>query len=80
MGTEDDLVEKVQLVEEQDHRMLSRKANMRDLGALDVVVAEAAAEFRRVDIVEPSASRTGERRATAWARQSKGAAPGRPMR
>jgi SDR family mycofactocin-dependent oxidoreductase len=50
-ATEDDLAETVKLVEECDRRIVARKADVRDLGAVQAVFDEGVAEFGRVDIV-----------------------------
>ncbi len=46
-----DLAETVQLVEELDRRIVARTADVRDLAALQGVVAEGVAEFGRLDVV-----------------------------
>jgi SDR family mycofactocin-dependent oxidoreductase len=51
MATPDDLRETVKQVENLDRRIVSRQADVRDLGALESVVAEGIAEFGRLDIV-----------------------------
>jgi SDR family mycofactocin-dependent oxidoreductase len=50
-ATAADLAETVKLVEELDRRIIARTADVRDLGALESVVAEGIAEFGRLDIV-----------------------------
>src|SRR5437763_11844046 len=50
-ASEADLVETVRLVEEQDRRMIARKADVRDYAALSAAVEEGNAEFGRLDIV-----------------------------
>ncbi|HEY1969488.1 MAG TPA: mycofactocin-coupled SDR family oxidoreductase [Pseudonocardia sp.] len=50
-ATEADLAETVKMVEEQDRRIIARTADVRDLAALEHVVAEGIAEFGRLDIV-----------------------------
>ena len=50
-ATAEDLAETVKLVEHLDRRIVARKADVRDLGALEAVVAEGIAEFGRLDIV-----------------------------
>ena len=50
-ATDDDLAETVKLVEERDRRIVARKADVRDLDAVQAVLAEGVAEFGRVDIV-----------------------------
>ena len=51
MATPEDLQETVRLVEGRGRRMLARKADVRDLDAVTVVVAAGMAEFGRLDIV-----------------------------
>ena len=46
-----DLAETVKLVEDLDRRIIARKADVRDLAALESVVAEGVAELGRLDIV-----------------------------
>jgi SDR family mycofactocin-dependent oxidoreductase len=55
LATEADLAETVKLVEQFDRRALGRKADVRDLAALEAVVAEAMAEFGRIDVVVANA-------------------------
>ncbi|MCU1653863.1 MAG: Short-chain dehydrogenase/reductase, partial [Pseudonocardia sp.] len=50
-ATAEDMAETVKLVEELDRRIIARTADVRDLGALQNVVAEGVAEFGRLDIV-----------------------------
>jgi len=50
-ATAEDLTETVKLVEELDRRIVARKADVRDLDALEAAVAEGVAEFGRLDIV-----------------------------
>ena len=50
-ATQDDLAETVKLVEECDQRIVARKADVRDHGAVQAVFEEGVAEFGRVDIV-----------------------------
>jgi SDR family mycofactocin-dependent oxidoreductase len=50
-ATDADLAETVKLVEELDRRIIARTADVRDLAALESVVAEGIAEFGRLDIV-----------------------------
>jgi SDR family mycofactocin-dependent oxidoreductase len=54
-STEEDLAETVHLVEEQDRRIIARKADVRDFDALKAVVDEGVAEFGRLDIVAANA-------------------------
>lgn len=51
LATDADLAETVKQVEELDRRVVSRKADVRDLGALEEVVREGVAELGRLDIV-----------------------------
>ena len=51
MATADDLEETVRLVEARGRRMLARQADVRDLDVPSAVVADAVAEFGRLDIV-----------------------------
>ena len=50
-ATEDDLAATVKLVEERDRRIVARKADVRDLAAVQAVFDEGVSEFGRVDIV-----------------------------
>jgi SDR family mycofactocin-dependent oxidoreductase len=50
-ATAADLAETMKLVEEQGRRIVARQADVRDLAAVDAVVAEGLAEFDRLDIV-----------------------------
>jgi SDR family mycofactocin-dependent oxidoreductase len=54
-ATPDDLALTVKLVEDQDRRIIARQADVRDLAALESVVAEAVAEFGGIDIVAANA-------------------------
>jgi SDR family mycofactocin-dependent oxidoreductase len=54
-STVDDLAETVKLVEEEDRRILAREADVRDLAALEAIVAEAVSEFGGIDIVSANA-------------------------
>jgi SDR family mycofactocin-dependent oxidoreductase len=51
MATLDDLAATVKQVENLDRRIVSRQADVRDLAALESVVAEGIAELGRLDIV-----------------------------
>jgi len=51
MATEQDLHQTVKLVEDHDRRILARQADVRDLTALENIVAEAMSEFGRIDVV-----------------------------
>ncbi|MGY1746423.1 mycofactocin-coupled SDR family oxidoreductase [Blastococcus sp. SYSU D00695] len=53
--TEEDLAETVRLVEEQDRRILARKVDIRDLPALQALVADGVAQFGRLDVVVANA-------------------------
>jgi SDR family mycofactocin-dependent oxidoreductase len=55
LATPDDLAETVRLVEEQDRRIVARQADVRDYPKLKEVMAEAMAEFGRLDIVVANA-------------------------
>jgi (+)-trans-carveol dehydrogenase len=59
MSTEEDLQETVRLVEEQDRRIYSHKADVRDLEALQEAVAAGVAELGRLDIVVANAGIAG---------------------
>ncbi|MGQ0479815.1 MAG: mycofactocin-coupled SDR family oxidoreductase [Pseudonocardia sp.] len=50
-ATAEDLAQTVKLVEDLDRRIIARTADVRDLAALETVVAEGIAEFGRLDIV-----------------------------
>ena len=70
-ATEDDLAETVKLVEERDRRIVARKADVRDMNAVQAVLDEGVSEFGRVDIVLANAgimSAIGEasHRMEAW--------------
>lgn len=51
----DDLAETVELVEKHDRRIIAHEADVRDLAALESVVAEANDEFGGIDIVVANA-------------------------
>jgi SDR family mycofactocin-dependent oxidoreductase len=51
MASPDDLADTVKQVENLDRRIVSRQADVRDLAALESVVAEGIAELGRLDIV-----------------------------
>ncbi|MBW0103067.1 mycofactocin-coupled SDR family oxidoreductase [Pseudonocardia sp. KRD291] len=55
LGTREDLDETARLVEELDRRVLTRVADVRDLGALQSAVADGVAEFGHLDIVSANA-------------------------
>jgi SDR family mycofactocin-dependent oxidoreductase len=54
-ATEADLAETVKLVEALDRRIVARKADVRDFGALKAAFDEGVAELGRVDIVSANA-------------------------
>jgi SDR family mycofactocin-dependent oxidoreductase len=58
-ATAEDLAETVRLVEEQDRRIIARTADVRDLAALQAVVAEGVAELGRLDIICANAGIVG---------------------
>jgi SDR family mycofactocin-dependent oxidoreductase len=58
-STEDDLSSTVKHVEELDRRIVARKADVRDPGAVQQVLEEGVAEFGRVDIVLANAGVMG---------------------
>ncbi|GAB2483221.1 mycofactocin-coupled SDR family oxidoreductase [Jatrophihabitans fulvus] len=51
MATSEDLRETVRLVEDEDRRCLARELDIRDLAGMRQVVADAMAQFGRLDIV-----------------------------
>ena len=51
MATPDDLAETAKLVEDFDRRIVSRQADVRDLGQLQAVVQEGVSELGHIDIV-----------------------------
>jgi SDR family mycofactocin-dependent oxidoreductase len=51
MATEADLAETAKQVEDRDRRILTRQADVRDLGQLQAAVAEGVSEFGHIDIV-----------------------------
>jgi len=51
MATPDDLADTVKQVENLDRRIVSRRADVRDLAALESVVADGIAQLGRLDIV-----------------------------
>ncbi|MCE0763603.1 mycofactocin-coupled SDR family oxidoreductase [Pseudonocardia kujensis] len=59
MGTPEELKETVRRVEQLDRRILVREADVRDGAALGELVAEAVAEFGRLDVVCANAAITG---------------------
>lgn len=59
MSTPEDLEETVRLVEEQDRRIVARKADVRDLGQLKAAVDDGVAELGRLDIVVANAGVSG---------------------
>jgi SDR family mycofactocin-dependent oxidoreductase len=54
-STPDNLAETVKLVEKQGQRIMAREADVRDLAALEAIVAEGVAEFGGIDIVSANA-------------------------
>ncbi|GLZ05652.1 putative short-chain dehydrogenase/reductase [Actinomadura sp. NBRC 104412] len=54
-ATQADLDETARLVKEQGRRVLARKADVRDLGALEAAVRDGVAELGRLDIVVANA-------------------------
>ena len=54
-ATDSDLTETVKQVEHLDRRIVAHKADVRDLAALEAVVAEGVSEFGRLDIVVANA-------------------------
>lgn len=50
-SSESDLAETVKMVEALDRRVLSRQADVRDLDAINRVVADGIAEFGKIDVV-----------------------------
>ncbi|MCD0449685.1 mycofactocin-coupled SDR family oxidoreductase [Actinocorallia sp. API 0066] len=54
-ATQDDLDETAKLVEERGRRIIARKADVRDLAALQAVVAEGVAAFGGLDVVVANA-------------------------
>jgi len=50
-ATPEDLAQTAKLVEDRDRRVLARIADVRDLAAMNAVVAEAVAEFGHIDVV-----------------------------
>src|SRR4029077_10745139 len=59
MSTEEDLQETVRLVEEQDRRIVSRKAAVGDLEGLQAAVDAGVAELGRLDIIVANAGISG---------------------
>ncbi|ARJ05027.1 oxidoreductase [Cnuibacter physcomitrellae] len=55
MGTEEDMAETVRQVEALDRRIVAKKADVRDYGALKAAVDEGVAELGRLDIVSANA-------------------------
>ncbi len=51
MGTEEELAETASLVEDLDRRVVTRKADVRSLAALEAAVASGLDEFGHIDIV-----------------------------
>jgi SDR family mycofactocin-dependent oxidoreductase len=55
MSTEADLAETVKLVESLDRRIIARRADVRDAGALKAILDEGVAELGKLDIVVANA-------------------------
>jgi SDR family mycofactocin-dependent oxidoreductase len=55
MGTEDDLAETAALIEKLDRRVVTAKADIRDLDALTAAVDQGVAELGKLDIVSANA-------------------------
>jgi (+)-trans-carveol dehydrogenase len=55
MATPDDLAETARLVEEQDRRIVTMQADVRDLGQLQAAVEEGLSQFGHVDVVSANA-------------------------
>jgi (+)-trans-carveol dehydrogenase len=55
MPTVEDLEETARLVQDLDRRVIARQVDVRELGALEALVAEARSEFGRLDIVVANA-------------------------
>jgi len=58
LATEDDLAETIKLVEDRGRRIVARKADVRDLAAVQGVFDEGRSELGGVDIVLPNAGAT----------------------
>jgi SDR family mycofactocin-dependent oxidoreductase len=54
-ATDADLAETASMIEDLDRRVISRKADVRDLAAMESAVADAMSEFGRLDIVVANA-------------------------
>src|SRR4051794_29802181 len=54
-ATDADLAETASMIEDLDRRVISRKADVRDLSAMESAVSEAVSEFGRLDIVVANA-------------------------
>jgi SDR family mycofactocin-dependent oxidoreductase len=54
-ATDADLAETASMIEDLDRRVISRKADVRDLSAMESAVSEAMSEFGRLDIVVANA-------------------------
>jgi SDR family mycofactocin-dependent oxidoreductase len=59
LASDDDLAETAKLVEDLDRRIMTRKADVRDLAGLESVVQEGVSEFGRLDIVSANAGIAG---------------------
>jgi len=54
-ATDADLAETASMIEDLDRRVISRKADVRDLSAMESAVSDAVSEFGRLDIVVANA-------------------------
>ena len=54
-ATDADLAETASMIEDLDRRVISRKADVRDLAAMESAVSDAVSEFGRLDIVVANA-------------------------
>src|SRR5687767_9447973 len=59
MASEDDLKTTVDMVNALDRRALARQADVRDLAAMEAVVADAVAEYGHIDVVVANAGIAG---------------------
>jgi SDR family mycofactocin-dependent oxidoreductase len=55
LGSEDELAETVRMIESLDRRVVARKVDVRDFGALQAVVEEGVAELGKLDVVVANA-------------------------
>ncbi len=56
MATPEDLEETVRLVEQEDRRIVARKADVRDFDALEAAIQDGLAELGHIDIVSANAA------------------------